>query len=310
MNMSKKSKNVLAASSLVAMVATVGLCMSFGSHGTESRPELSDNGAVQHAPAGDAMSAKPSGSASSMTSTESSTTTSSAVQTDAAKAQATSVFRTSKQCLTARKASETMQRQIKACESAPAGSTFKATCERNTAGFSAKVATLSSTNQVCGGDADGMSETSFYADVVKAADAGDPDAQMCFIGSDFNPGHPWTKDEVAAYKDKSNAYAEAAFARGDWRVVQAKMTSERVLAHTRGLLPFFVDTDPASQYRMNRLARLGATGSYAAQLDANAAEQTSMSAKDRKDADAWAQQMYAQHFAGSPALTQAPSICD
>jgi len=68
------------------------------------------------------------------------------------------------------------------------------------------------------------------------------------------------------------------------------MTSPRVLGHMNGLLGLIDDGNPVTIYKMNRLARLGASGAYAALLDSIALDPDSpLPAQTVTEADTWAE---------------------
>lgn len=162
----------------------------------------------------------------------------------------------------------------------------------------------------CGDIGSAETEKAFYASTVAAARNGDVDAQICYLQSDFKLDRPYTEAEMGEFREDGTAYIDAAMKRGDWRVVQLLMTSRKNLGSLSGLLPLLTNGDPVEVYRMNRLARLGATGAYAQQLDATAMDpQQPIPLKEAADANAWAQQTFNAYFASSPLLSERPVAC-
>lgn len=150
----------------------------------------------------------------------------------------------------------------------------------------------------------------FYEDTMRAAAAGDADAQICYIGSRYGLDRPWTKEEVRHYADNAGSYVDQAFARGDWRVVEMFQTTRNMIERYT-LLHHVAPYDPVHSYRMNRLLRLGATdGKYAHLLDAVAKHgHESLSYQARVDAELWASRMYALHFSRAKGLSGPPKTC-
>ena len=219
-------------------------------------------------------------------------------------------FEAAKRCAVLARSIDDMQSQIKACEAGASDANFHASCSRNTQGFAEKVEKASSEMAGCNHADLEQSKEAFFQSTVAAAKAGNPDAQMCYVASDFDLNRPWTREEVAAYKADVGAYANAAMNRGDWRIVQAFMTSPRVLGHMNGLLGLIDDGNPVTIYKMNRLARLGASGAYAARLDSIALDPDSpLPAQTVTEADTWARTMYQDHFSQSPKLESQPETC-
>lgn len=176
-----------------------------------------------------------------------------------------------------------------------------------------------------------MAKCGDYADIARtyydatkvAAKHGDRDAQMCYVQSAFQSGYVYAKeklrytdDDVADYKADSPRYISDAFTRGDWRVVQ--ILSTQLFEPSSGLIGLIDNIGKAETvYKMKRLLQLGANADYAKtlsySLDGLAHPDRVPSAALPKDkiaeADAWAQQMYSQHFGMSPKLTREPVPC-
>lgn len=158
-----------------------------------------------------------------------------------------------------------------------------------------------------------------YRDAVRAAaDEGDPDAQMCYLQSDFSDGAgepKVTAADVAEYGTRATEFVDQAFERGDWRIVEL-LSSQHLHGGLRNSLPGI--GLPQTVYKMDRLLRFGANGDYATFLDGamdalrhpDLIPASSLPPVDAAAADAWARQTYDEHFSAAPPLTKAPMICD
>jgi len=220
---------------------------------------------------------------------------------------------TSRQCATVMRSIDSMRRQISACDAvASTAPGSEARCRENTAGFDEKVKASEALLSSCGQKSQASLEKEFYDNVVLAAKQGIEDARICYVSSSFDLGRDWSPEEIAQYKNDAPKYIDDALNQGDWRAVGLMMTSPRVLSHlTNSLLGQIVTGDAATTYRMNRLARLGATDGYAAQLDTMAQyPDQPLSSQDIVQGDLWAKRMYEQHFLRSPALSGAPAYCE
>lgn len=162
-----------------------------------------------------------------------------------------------------------------------------------------------------------------YFDATKAAArAGDADAQVCYVGAVFSDVHgrprSVSQEDIEEYKSLAPQYVSDAIHRGDWRIVDVLSTRD-LEPNTRGLSAHLDHAgDPETVYKMDKLLRLGATGEYAASLDAMLSddlarlneEGEAAAQKSRvAEADRWAHETYDQYFGGQPPLTEAPGGC-
>jgi hypothetical protein len=159
----------------------------------------------------------------------------------------------------------------------------------------------------------------YYDSTKAAAKKGDPDAQLCYLGSYFvgpDGKAAYTDKDVEEYKSSAAGYISDAFKRGDWRIVSFLAQSN--FGPTSGLFPKIENIgQPQTVYKMDRLLRLGASGAYAKSLDLDLDELKQLHGRENgalppseiASAEEWAQQTYTQYFAGSPDLTTAPAIC-
>src|SRR5262249_48998203 len=126
----------------------------------------------------------------------------------------------------------------------------------------------------------------------------------------------FTAEEFAEYKKVAPGYVDAAFKRGDWRVVS--LLNRKHFHPGSGPVTLLAGIgERETQYKMTRLLRLGASGSYARFLEmdlegmktAPLNPQLALPREVAAAGDAWAQQMYTDYFSSSPALTRDPVVC-
>jgi hypothetical protein len=160
--------------------------------------------------------------------------------------------------------------------------------------------------------------------VLRAAELGDVDSQLCALTLRFtNPHHSaegnLSEEESAQLASAAANYEASAFARGDWRIAQFRALQTQTSGHGRiggRIAP--VSSDPLTLYRMERLLRLGAVGDYAQYLDEqidrvlneSSSQGMDLSPQAIKEADAWAFAQYQNIFSASPTLESAPRLCD
>jgi len=153
--------------------------------------------------------------------------------------------------------------------------------------------------------------TNYYRSMRALAVGGDIPAQRCFIQGYFgtaskeDPDSWITADQQKEYIELTRRFIDAAFERGDWRVV-------RWLGRTRtdiadGLLfqayPIGID-NLDTLYRMNYLLVLGnhpdgRQSREARRLTDFWKKNQKLTASEIADAESWAHDMYSQHFNGS-----------
>ena len=160
----------------------------------------------------------------------------------------------------------------------------------------------------------------YYNATKTAAKAGDGDAQLCYLAAYFVDAQgksEYTTADVQEYKSTAPDYVSQAFKRGDWRVVTLLAT--RFTSPPQTLLPLLDDIgQPQTIYKMNKLLRLGATGTYASSLDSiisdyiqptGVAQDDTIPEQKVAEANKWAQETYNQYFTGNVPLTEPPAIC-
>lgn len=159
----------------------------------------------------------------------------------------------------------------------------------------------------------------YFAATKEAAKNGDADAQLCYLQGDFfspEGAQIFTDAEIEEYKKVAPGFVDAALKRGDWRIVH--LLNTRHFHPGSGpvrLLEGVGDRD--TRYKMTKLLRLGASGSYARGLDGDLRgmmhpdliPSAALPPEVVKEGDAWAQQTYTDYFSGVPGLTEAPVVC-
>ena len=155
-------------------------------------------------------------------------------------------------------------------------------------------------------------DMAYYRHTRAAAAIGDPDAQMCYLVGNFGDVDLQTRD-LAEFRSRAPLYIDAALSRGDWRV--AALLAESAAYHSFDPIDHVGLRKPLVAYRMNRLLRHGATGDYAATLDAvahngwTAGGRRSLSPVEVANADAWARRTYLRGYRASPPMARAPIPC-
>jgi len=159
----------------------------------------------------------------------------------------------------------------------------------------------------------------YFEATKKAAKAGDADAQMCYLQGEFSTssGEPlFTDAEVEEYGRVAPQYVDAALQRGDWRIVEL-MTKGSFHPGVEPIRQIPEIGKPETIYKMTKLLRLGASGSYAKSLDRDLdgmihpdlVPEAALPADGVKRGNAWAQKTFNESFAGITGLTEAPTVC-
>ena len=220
-------------------------------------------------------------------------------------AQANREFLESKQCFEASVTSELAQNVTSICAKKATDPQAYSACLQANGADASKIQNAQARMSSCGAQAANINET-YYRSVVKAAELGNADAQICYVQAIFN--HNFTDDEIKRYKHFAGIYSNDAFKRGDWRIAQLMSVDAASVAHGAGLLQYLTSGNPVTVYRMNRLMRLGAVGDYASFLD-NTSNVKKLTPEQVADTEAWAQQEFSNYFSNSPKLDKAPVPC-
>jgi hypothetical protein len=161
--------------------------------------------------------------------------------------------------------------------------------------------------------------TRYFEATKLAARAGDADAQMCYLQGEFSTsnGKPiFTDAEVEEYGRVAPQYVDAALQRGDWRIVEL-MTKDSFHPGVEPIRQIPNVGKPETIYKMRKLLRLGASGSYAKSLDMDLdgmihpdlVPEAALPADAVKTGDSWAQQTFNENFSGVAGLTERPTVC-
>jgi hypothetical protein len=157
-----------------------------------------------------------------------------------------------------------------------------------------------------------------YEATTAAAKAGDFDAQMCYLMQgygDRESGFRLTDAEIAEYQSLGAQYVDAAFKRGDWRIV------ELLGYHVVDWAGLFINLeqfrDSLREYKAHQLLLLGAgdvdpqdTDHWLAALRMpESKDNWKLSAQEIQDSDAWAQETYDKYFVSQPRLLKEPKVC-
>lgn len=171
--------------------------------------------------------------------------------------------------------------------------------ERALAQIQSELADVRRVTAACAGVSDGQLQLAPIA--LQAALLGDLAASECYVSGHIVLGrglvdHP---ERLAEYKANALAIAQSALQRGDWNMVAILQQAYS------GFFPFgplhaLTGESVRDDYRLLRLRRLGADAGWAADIDRELAIRAQrLTAKEVADADAWARQMYADHFAAT-----------
>jgi hypothetical protein len=151
-------------------------------------------------------------------------------------------FRTSQQCYsTARRIAVTqVNADCKFLEGKPEFQTQYAACLNNSVDHQNGIASAKAFMATCPKGADIVKN--YYRATKAAAEKGDPDAQLCYLGSFFvgaDGKASYTDTDVEEYMASAPGYISSAFKRGDWRIVSFLAQSN--FAQTTGLFPKIQD---------------------------------------------------------------------
>lgn len=217
--------------------------------------------------------------------------------------RAVEAFHQSWQCHAASNEIKNLQGQIAVCESL--GSAMDDICRRNIKQALTQIQIETARLAGCS-TVPAVLEKTYFDSVVRAAELGNSDAQVCYIQGNFSV--EISRQQIEQYKDNAPNYIQLGLKRGDWRVVSLAATDTN--QHISGFLALVSLSDPYDIFRMNRLLRRGATGDYAQLLDSMGQDSAVSLSKAQLDAAfAWSRQEYEKYFINSPKLTARPAPC-
>jgi len=159
----------------------------------------------------------------------------------------------------------------------------------------------------------------YFETTKEAARRGNADAQLCYLQGDFfspEGAQIFTDAEIEEYQKIAPHYVDVAFKRGDWRIVDL-LNMRHFHPDNRPVYRLEGIGDRDTQYKMTKLLRLGASGSYARSLEGDLqgmmhpdlVPSAALPPEMIKEGDAWAQQTYTDYFSGVPGLTESPVVC-
>lgn len=219
-------------------------------------------------------------------------------------------FLDAKRCLESSVKTEFLSNSLEICLRAHKGNDATLACAAKKLRLEAQLQTNGgrAVQRSCSGDPKVL-QIQYRDAVTKAASMGDADAQMCYVQGWFAPASP---SAFVAYKAKAPAYMRAAFARGDWRVLQLLIdASDTTDDGPKGLMTTLsVVGTPFTIYRSYTLLGHGSTGAYARFVKILAQdERAKLTRAQIRNADIWAAQEYRRHFSTSPRLSASPIPC-
>lgn len=227
-------------------------------------------------------------------------------------------FNRNQTCFFARKEADALKEASIACESLAGVKEVEKgyeQCRGDKARIDADLQKLAPIVSQCPGT-DAQLADAYRASTKAAASQGNPDAQLCYLQSGFGVGTAYSEQDIRDFDRDSKQYVELALQRGDWRIVEILGAGRFTPAS--GLLPRVAKGDVFTQYQMNRLARLGAVGDYAAHLDRLAGADfrspersgsDALTPKQVAEADRLASEMHSRYFANAAPLTERPIPC-
>lgn len=201
--------------------------------------------------------------------------------------------------------------QLKICRSSDASdSAFSESCKERARGLDEKIAQADKEMALCS-PVPAEIEENYYRSTVEAAKAGYPDAQLCYLDSDFYLNRPFSQEDVRYYHSVDADYVNAAIDRGDWRIVALMARKYRDPAHHSTMRYELTGGSPYTIYQMNKLLSLGAEGDYKRVVETEANDQAAeLTPQQIDEANTWVATVYERHFASSPRLTNPPVPCE
>lgn len=167
-----------------------------------------------------------------------------------------------------------------------------------------------------------LNASAYYESLKELAVRGDIPAQRCFITGYFASAteegeeSPMRKDQVEEYRRLARKFIDEGLERGDWSVVRwlAQMRTGLQDGMLEGAYPFGFN-HPETAYRMNYLLMLGNQHNFQESIDARQLVESWQPDKELpplklKEAQAWAHNMYDQHFNGSQEGASLTQMCE
>jgi hypothetical protein len=245
-------------------------------------------------------------------------------------------FKHKKTCFDSMLARDVISHLMDACKNSAQGANDRLAAQCNN--LSAKISSGALTAEVTPDKdcpASSTKVTAAYYDAMhQAALSSDVDAQYCFIDRDrqtFSDSvQGLSENDLSDLQDQSKQWAQQAFQRGHWRMVQyivdnlsAHQNSSYLLAAVPDLI-YSTRNINFAKYSLLKLLSYGASGSFAQSLEAQMASLTTnngvlnqedisrsmlLGEGDERDAATWAQSTYNMYFKSSAVQTSAPDFC-
>lgn len=222
-------------------------------------------------------------------------------------------FKSAKRCLEAMTSLGRVQQEMYICDSRVNGMgvASRNDCQAKAAELSGKAKSINddATVSACSRDPQVLSDK-YNAAVRDAAEAGNTDAQMCYVQGAGGQGA--VAVDVPEYRSRARTYLNQALERGDWRAVELLSTSPTSIAHGgAGLLVNLPEVGKwETAYGATKLLSLGAIGDYAKSLNGRLVDAAHWLSDDKiRAAERWAQDRYRKSFSSSPKLTADPVPC-
>ncbi len=220
-------------------------------------------------------------------------------------------FRDAKHCLERGLRTETLYNRVVICKSkAYNGNANPANCGAAEKKLESSTGPMGGPGetQVCSADPKVLRDN-FGDAIVKAAETGDVDAQLCYIEGTWATS---SGTESAFYVRKAQRYMKRALDRGDWRILDLLAVTKEDIGSGEGgrMVNLPITGSPFTVYRATRLLEKGMTGKYLDVLKMKASyAKADLSRPQIKNANAWVLQQYNLHFRNSPKLSSQPVAC-
>ena len=208
-------------------------------------------------------------------------------------------FRDAKRCLERGLRTETLYNRVVICKSKVYnGDANPANCgaaEKKLESSTGPMGGGRGGTQLCSADPQVLGNN-FDDALVKAAETGDADAQMCYIQGTWDTS---SETESASYVRKAQRYMKLALDRGDWRILELLAITKEDIGSGEGgrMVNLPITGSPFTVYRATRLLEKGVTGKYLDVLKMKASEaKAHLSRPQIKNANAWVLEQYNLHF--------------
>ena len=223
-------------------------------------------------------------------------------------------FKESSVCVNASRSLDLMRTSLSNCSELLAeshsepGDAFAASCLERKTKYEPAIAEAENDLKACGSSE--SIERNFYERTKLAAEKGDIDAQICYLGARFVLDETISDADITLYSQVAHQYLDAGIKRGDWRVVEVVYRATPAMLRDFPLLSQ-LSIGQLDRYKMNQLLLLGAgEQSYRTLLEVGTErEARGLSATEKATATSWAQSTFNSYFRTSDKLSQVPRTC-